>query len=236
MTVSKRSKTWITTLALAAAFFASAGLARLLTPTLVNEKTAPKLESVIPLQFGDWQNISNSTIQVDVNVSPNQTTRDQPYDDLLSRTYIRQDGTRVMLSVAYGSQQRQEVKIHRPELCYPAQGLPVQSLTPIAYPIKSIGGKTITGNRMIASAGPGGVELVSYWIRIGSTYSDSPWVTRMTIIREGLSGHMTDGILVRASQRVPVGTDYDSAFRTQEKFLADLVAFTSKDGLPLIAR
>lgn len=236
MTTRTRSKYWVTTVLVCLGLLASAVLARALTPKLSNQQTAAKLATVIPAQFAQWHNIPTSAIQVDVNLSPNQTTRDQPYDDLLSRTYGSSDGSRIMLSVAYGSQQRQEVKIHRPELCYPAQGLPVQKLIPVSYNIQTGSGKAITGNRMIASAGPGAVELVSYWIRIGSTYSDSPWVTRMTIIREGLSGRMTDGILVRASQRVAVGSDYDAAFRKQEQFLVDLVANSTQDGLNLIAR
>lgn len=236
MTIRTLSKTWLTSVVVCLALLASAVLARALTPKLTDSQTAPKLNSVIPARFAGWQDIPSSAIHVDVSLTPGQTSRDQPYDDLLSRTYGNAEGVRVMLSLAYGSQQRQEVKIHRPELCYPAQGLPVQKLSPITFDIKSASGQPITGNRMIASAGAGAVELVSYWIRIGETYSDSPWVTRMTIVREGLAGRMTDGILVRASQRVAIGSDYQAAFRKQEQFLADLVANSPKEGIDLIAR
>ncbi len=45
------------------------------------------------------------------------------YDDVLMRTYRRADGARVMAAFAYGRSQTQELKIHRPELCYSRAGL-----------------------------------------------------------------------------------------------------------------
>lgn len=219
-----------------AALLVGAVLAMALAPRLRADSPAPALDSVVPKEFSGWTYIPSSTIQVDQTLTPGRTNLDQPYDDILSRTYAFKDGTRIMLTLAYGARQRQEVKIHRPELCYPAQGLKVLDLKPASFPAVPERTSLITGKRMIAASGPGTVELVSYWIRIGATYSDSAWVTRLTILKEGLAGKMTDGILVRASQRVPAGGDYDAAFRKQEQFLADLVAATPAAGRNLIAR
>lgn len=219
-----------------AALLLSAIFAVALAPKLHAETPAPALASVVPTQFAGWTYLPSSTIQVDQTLTPGQTNLDQPYDDILSRTYGSRDGTRIMLTLAYGARQRQEVKIHRPELCYPAQGLKVLELKSASFPTKLQPAGFITGKRMIAASGPGAVELVSYWIRIGTTYSDSAWLTRLTILKEGLAGKMTDGILVRASQRVPAGGDYDAAFRKQEQFLADLVVATPATGRNLIAR
>lgn len=225
-----------TTTLVVLALFLSAISAAIATPKLQNNAPRNSLASVVPTAFGSWHYIPSSTIQPELTLTPGETNQDQPYDDILSRTYSAIDGSRVMLTLAFGARQRQEVKIHRPELCYPAQGLPVLFLKKTSFPITSTTGTPITGNRMIAKSATGTVELVSYWIRIGTTYSDSPWITRLTIVKEGLAGKMTDGILVRASQRVPTGSDYAAAFQKQEQFLADLVAASPANARYLIAR
>ena len=227
------STTLTRTIVICCALVAAAVMAQVLQPKLTAQTGRPALDAVIPKQFGNWQVLPNNAIQVDVALNANEATRDRPYDDLLSRTYSNGQSV-IMLALAYGSQQRQEVKIHRPELCYPAQGLAVTSLAPTSFPIHSPSNTPVTGQRMVAKAGPGAIELVSYWIRIGSTFSDSPWLTRYVIIREGLAGKMTDGILVRVSQRVPENADPEPYFQAQEKFLAELVSATPVDGKKLL--
>lgn len=236
MSLRTQSITITRTVVVCCALVTAAVLAHVLQPKVNAEAAPAKLEQVIPSRFGDWQELPTRALQVDVALNANEATRDRPYDDLLSRTYTDGRGAQIMLALAYGSKQRQEVKIHRPELCYPAQGLAVLQLAPVTFQIPSLNHTPVTGQRMVAQAGPGAVELVSYWIRIGSTYSDSPWLTRYTIIREGLAGKMTDGILVRVSQRVAVNANYEPYFQSQEKFLADLVSATPHDGRNLLIR
>ncbi len=57
---------------------------------------------------------------------------DRPYDDVLMRAYGNSQGDIVLLAVAYGRNQRQEVKIHRPDVCYTAQGFQLVERSPIA--------------------------------------------------------------------------------------------------------
>jgi len=45
------------------------------------------------------------------------------------RAYQNSQGQIVYLALAWGEQQRQEVKIHRPDLCYVAQGFKVWRLS-----------------------------------------------------------------------------------------------------------
>lgn len=49
---------------------------------------------------------------------------DKLYSQTLTRTYINNDGYRIMLSVAYGENQLSSdvTQVHRPEFCYVAQG------------------------------------------------------------------------------------------------------------------
>jgi hypothetical protein len=110
-------------------------LGTLLRPTIAQGNKAPLLATVVPKQIGEWRELPNPMVQVDISVPTTSTNRDRPYDDMVSRTYVNKQGQQIMVALAYGSQQRQEVKIHRPELCYPAQGWRVESLRPVDFQV-----------------------------------------------------------------------------------------------------
>jgi EpsI family protein len=142
-----------------------------------------------------------------------------------------------MLALAYGKNQRQEIKVHRPELCYPAQGFKVLSIHPQTFQgiHSAVNDSDVTGQRMVVDA-KGSKEIVSYWIRIGDTYSSSPWRIRWQILQEGLQGRMTDGILVRVSQRVSADTDPVPHHQLLEKFAGELVAALPKSTSAYLVR
>ena len=130
----------------------------------------------------------------------------------------------MVLALAYGAHQRQEVKIHRPELCYTAQGFEVMRRSPIDVPLSGGLVPPAQGARMLVR-GADRVETVSYWIRIGNLYSRSPWKTRSHIFTEGLRGRVVDGMLVRVSQMLPdLASATPQRFALQEQFLGELVA------------
>lgn len=186
---------------LAALMLLTAYLGFAMTPTLnyVEIKEAQKFINAIPKQFGDWQEVPNNQLQVDlVPKEEGERTTDNPYDDVLMRTYVNSKGQHVQLALAYGKSMRQEVKIHRPELCYYAQGFEVKSLLSSDFGIVSAHNQPIVGKNMLA-VNQNYQEAVSYWIRIGDMYSQSPWQTRFYIIKRGLVGDVVDGVLVRAS-------------------------------------
>lgn len=222
------------TLVLSGVVLAAAAAGRGLRPTLVIDQKPPSLDSLVPKRIGPWQLVPDPRIQVSLSTG-GETTRDQPYDDQILRTYVDGQGHEVMLAVAYGARQRQEVKIHRPELCYPAQGWQVTGIQPTTFDIANSHGPVIAGHRMVVRNG-GLDEAVSYWIRIGSTYSSSAWRTRWVIIQEGMSGRMSDGVLVRLSQRLPAGTTPDEAFDRQASFARLMVQELSPEGRRLLAR
>ena len=214
-------------------FAAFAGNA--LRPKIFESGTRPALADVLPKQVGQWQEVLNPLVQVSMSTTAAETTQDQPYDDQITKTYADAGGHHIMVAVAYGAKQRQEIKIHRPELCYPAQGWKVVSQSPVVFNLHSPSGQPVLGHRMLAAQEQVS-EAVSYWIRIGESYSDSPWTTRMVIIREGLKGRMTDGVLVRFSQRIPPGTDPTEAYTLQEQFARQFVAAVRQDGRALLLK
>lgn len=226
------------TITLTSLLILAAVLGTVLRPTIAEGQKRAALDGTVPKQIGDWRELPNPMVQVDTAVATTEgTSRDQPYDDIVSRTYVNSKGEHIMVALAYGSQQRQEIKIHRPELCYPAQGWQVESLKPATFPVQTAQGLGIPGFRLIAKQTRGqGYELVSYWIRIGNSYSDSAWKTRLAIVKEGLQGKMTDGVLVRVSQRANALPTNDDVFKRQEEFAAQLVAATAAEGQVLLVR
>jgi EpsI family protein len=185
---------------------------------------APPLAVLIPERFGEWtaepQPVAQVLLVPDALENP-AAAQDASYDDVLMRTYRRVDGTRIMAAFAYGRRQTQEVKIHRPELCYYAQGFEVRSLglrdvrlsTAVSIGVPTL----VTQNRART-------EIVTYWIRLGDQLASSAWDMRAQIFRDGLSGRVPDGLLVRASSLAASHADVGRELAHQESFLRDLYA------------
>ena len=208
---------------------AAALAAYALTPTrLVESPTS--LASIVPSRFGSWQEIPSAVRQADLFVRRDTgPDMNNPYDDVLMRSYTNSLGETVMLALAYGRRQTQEVKIHRPELCYIAQGYQITADSQTVID-GAPGLRPIDGHRLLAEA-PGRTEAISYWIRIGDLFSQDAWQTRSYLFREGLlKRRVPDGILVRASQFVSDPTQLDATYRVQERFLLELVQATAPAG------
>ena len=120
-------KLGITAFALAAlmcgASVASIGIRHSATP--VRRSWASCSRPAVPESFGDWIALTGQPAQV---VNPQtKALLDSLYSQILTRTYVHKDGYRIMLSMAYGDDQRGGLQAHRPEVCYPAQGFKVGS-------------------------------------------------------------------------------------------------------------
>lgn len=184
----------------------------------------PRLDQLVPERFGAWVNVPTPLVQVDVTVNESGEARstDSPYDETVMRTYVnRQTGEAVMLALAYGRQQHQEVKIHRPELCYYAQGAAVSDLR-LLRP-DELSGVVPEGTKSMLGVMPDHKEEVLYWIRVGNVISRSALQTRGYIFKEGLKGVIPDGILVRSSQVLQGRGQVPHSIHVQQQFLNDLV-------------
>lgn len=210
----------IRTMAISLMLLVAAATAILATPRLHEDAAPIEMDNSTPSAFGAWQVLPTAAMQVGLTTTANDIN--QPYDQTVMRTYVDTQGHAIQVALAWGRHQRQEIKIHRPELCYPAQGLAVESLKDIQFPLLLPNHQVVVGKRMIAHNSAGQKELVSYWIRIGSLYSGNAWQTRLHIMKEGLAGRVTDGVLVRVSQRLANDQDFDAAFVRQEQFISDL--------------
>lgn len=208
----------------------------LLTPRLPDSNETFVLEEVIPKHFGDWTETKLPYVQVDVQTKVvDDTSINQPYDQKLMRTYENSRGKRIMLALAWGRNQRQEVKVHRPELCYAAQGFQIVSQEEVKLHEITGSSGPIVAKRLLAMSATG-AEAVVYWIRIGSLYTQSAWDTRVHILKEGLLGRISDGILVRASSSIESVEQAAQIYPVIEDFLRDALMAISPPSRYLLVR
>ncbi|EOA03329.1 exopolysaccharide methanolan synthase [Herbaspirillum frisingense GSF30] len=201
----------------------SVAVAGLLVPHEMQTVKAAKLSAVVPTQFGDWREMPSPFLQVDVGLDDGTgRNSDQPYDDVLSRTYVNSHGQMVMLALAYANEQTQDVKIHLPEVCYVAQGFKLRDEQRVEMPMRGQD-HPIAASRFVATQ-KNRVEAVSYWVRIGDGFPNGGLAARWKIFKDGMAGRVSDGILVRASSLMAEKDDEADAFALQQKFLQDLDA------------
>ena len=173
------------------------------------------LEQDIPKHFGHWQLVpSVSSVVVNPEV---QEFLDRVYSQILTRTYINDQGYRIMLSMAYGEDQRGGLQAHRPEVCYPAQGFELISNEPVT--LKTVMGD-VEGRRLMTRLG-GRAEPLTYWFNVGSKPVTGRIERRMEEIRLVMTGGAPDGLLFRVSSIDP---DMQRGFEEQQRFVSELLS------------
>jgi EpsI family protein len=185
-------------------------------PTIALSERRVKIDlaAQIPREFRGWS-IDKSIVPVAPNAEL-QSRLDEIYTQTLSQTYRDVKGNRVMLSIAYGSDQASEATaVHRPEFCYSAQGFNVQDRG-----VKDLAVSTyiIQVNRLMAKLGSRH-EPISYWITLDQTATLPGFGRKLQQLRYGLQGFIPDGMLVRVSV---VTVEEELGYKIQEDFLRDL--------------
>lgn len=197
------------------------GVAQWLTPHKMWADTLPALDlpAVIPAEFGPWRLDPNVTpVLADPTV---EATMHSVYSQSLSRTYVRADGARVMLSIAYGKNQNSaSTAAHRPEFCYTAQGFVVRRTR-----VESIGvdGRELNAVQLMATVGPR-FEPITYWVTLGDRASIPGFARKLDQIKYGLQGWIMDGMLMRVSSLIPSAeqSEQNAAYLLHTAFLNDM--------------
>ena len=202
--------------------FVSAGLAVAFHPIqkIADRVPAPNLETMIPKQFGDWR-IDSDLVPIKVNPDV-QAKLDKIYNQTLSRTYVDGHGNRVMLSIAYGGDQSDALQVHRPNVCYSAQGFLISNMA------KSFLGTDylkIPVMQMVASQGSR-IEPISYWITVGDRVVRGAWEQKLAKVKYGLTGEVPDGILVRVSN---ISSDASSSYILHAGFINSMLKSMSQN-------
>jgi EpsI family protein len=201
--------------ALMLAFFALSTARSLLYPPVL-EAAHIDLASMLAEHFGDWKWLPTDVTGV-VNPQQDEMTA-KIYSQTLTRMYRnRIDGQQIMLVIAYGADQRDDLQVHYPEVCYPAQGFEVFSndkmrlSTPFGYlPVR----------RMETRLNAHRNEPVTYWAMLGDQVVLDGMQKKIAEMRMAWAGKRTDGLLFRVSA---IDARTDHAFASETRFITDLL-------------
>ena len=206
---------WLRNGILLAAMVTASGLATTLKPHEKVADAGPKinLETMIPRQFGDWREAKFGSTQI---VDPQQKAMiDKIYNQTLTRTYVNASGYAIMLSIAYGSDQSDSLQLHKPEVCYPAQGFEIKARTVETVHLPT---GSIPATRLLTTFGAR-KEPVTYWTIVGNRAVRGSIEKKLVEMRFGFSGRIPDGMLVRLSS---IDVDSARAFERQANFAEGL--------------
>lgn len=185
------------------------------TAKLADQRPKVELEALFPKQFGDWRADDNMPALL---VSPDtQALLNKLYNQTLSRTYVNRQGQRVMLSVAYGGDQSDATRAHRPEVCYPAQGFQVLNSSVGSL---DLGGREIKVRRLLTQQSAR-VEPITYWIVVGDKVTVTGFQQKLAQLSYSTRGVVPDGMLVRVST---IDRDESQAYAVQQRFVQQLAA------------
>lgn len=215
-------------LVIALLMLAGAGLALAMKPTqkIADTREKPALDAMIPRQIGEWK-IDTSIVPIEP--SPEVRAQlDKIYNQTLSRTYVNPAGQRVMLSIAYGGDQSDSMQVHKPEVCYAAQGFEV---------FDAVGGTLFTQygelpvKRIMALQGNRN-EPITYWVVVGDKAVLSGMKQKFAQLSYGFTGKVPDGFLVRVSS---IDRDRQGAYQQQEEFIKAMLGAMSETNRARIA-
>jgi EpsI family protein len=206
---------------------AGAGTALALTPrnrlNLLGDK---KLEDAIPKTVGAWTvTPSNAVILPEAEQG---SLSAQLYDQTVSRLYTSDSELPVMMVVAYGSTQSDQLQLHRPEVCYRAFGFEISSTQRVDVPVAP---PSQLPARELTATSNDRVEPILYWTRIGDFLPASGNEQRLMKLRSELQGYIADGVLVRLST---VAEPSPATFGGLQRFAKQMLHATSPYALPAL--
>jgi EpsI family protein len=202
------------TLLPAFALLATGGAAQVLHPKEIPAEKQLNLQKILPAKLGDWSQMPASGV-----VQPDETSdlAHEIYSQELMRSYVNSDGAAIMLLMAYGPSQSQYLQLHRPEICYLANGFNVTSIG--LHNLALARGNALPITRLYTWR-EGRPEPLSYWMRIGDSNPPSQLGRLWVKFRLGLEGEIPDGLLVRVSS---ISANQAYAFELQDNFIRNML-------------
>lgn len=185
------------------------------TTSMAQQRPPIDLETRVPRQLGEWREQTGTAVQL---VNPEaQTLVNKLYSATLTRVYVNRDGYRIMLSIAYGKDQSDALQVHKPEVCYPAQGFQLKAKESVTLDLPD---RRIAATRLLTQLGQRH-EPVTYWIVLGDQITRGGLDKKLKEMRYSLFEHtLPDGMLVRVSS---IDRDTVHAHQMQAAFASALV-------------
>ena len=174
------------------------------------------LEKTLPVAFGQWRAAPGVRL---VEPPGSDTLSHEIYNQEVARGYLDPNGHLVMLLVAYGESQSERLQLHRPEICYAAQGFFVSR--PVDGSLSYNVSEPALEIRRVMTFREERVEPITYWMRIGYDVSEGVLERQRLKLEYGLRGLIPDGALFRVST---VGVPQAESYRIEDQFIRDLIA------------
>jgi EpsI family protein len=182
-----------------------------------------KLSDFLPRKFGPWDSRDVSDLYAPETPDSLQA---RLYGETVARLYTdRRSGAQIMMLMAHGDSQSNELQLHRPEVCYPAFGFALTASTPLELQIGK--GVTVPARRLVAQSSQQRQALV-YWTRLGEYFPVSVTEQRLNRLDAAMHRYIPDGLLARFSM---VESDASIAFKEISIFIPALLAQVPGDRL-----
>jgi EpsI family protein len=205
------------------ACIASAVVAYELKPTrrtsLLTE--GKKISDIVPRAIPGW-----SSREVSDLVAPEtpDSLLARLYGETVGRIYEQQaGGPQIMVLIAHGESESNELQLHRPEVCYPAMGFALSQSAKEDVGIK--GSITIPARHLVARSAER-QETVIYWTRLGEYFPTTVTEQRLVRLYTAMHRYIPDGLLARFSI---IGPDVALSFASIAQFIADLVTHVAPE-------
>jgi len=208
-----------------AAILAAAALAHVLVPRefMARSSETFDLQKIIPRQFGPWTHVPGIRL---IEPPGPDTLASQLYSQELGRAYRDREGHLVMLLVAYGPNQSSRLQLHRPEICYRADGFRIVETARAEIPYRE-STTPLKLTRLVAQREVR-VEPITYWMRIGNNVATNVIERQIIKLKYGLRGIVPDGALIRVST---TGLPVEAAYQLQDRFIRDFLSAVAPEDL-----
>jgi EpsI family protein len=175
-----------------------------------------RFRQMIPAKVGGWASRKSAELVLPAE----DEGQDKLYENLETRIYEGNGLPAIMFLIAYSSVQRNDVHVHRPEVCYPAAGFPILWTKPATV---EVGRRKLLTRELLADRG-GLNERIIYWVRVGDEFPIGWAEQRLTMALSNARGITPDGVLFRVST---IEDDPGRAASALRMFIKQFVAASS---------
>jgi EpsI family protein len=206
-----------------AACLAGAGVAYALQPRrhvslLERGRT---VEEIVPRAFASWKS-QDVTDLVAPKIEDSLASR--LYGETVGRVYRNgETGEEIMMLLAHGDTQSEDLQLHRPEICYPAFGF---SISQNAVTNVGLAANVAIPSRRLVAEAPDRRENIVYWSRLGEFLPLDRRQQQLDRLKTAMQGDIADGMLARFSM---LSADSVAAVAVLQRFIPLLVRAVAPD-------
>jgi len=178
-----------------------------------------KLDDIVPRSFGGW---TSEDVGDPLALNGPGTLSSKLYNQLVTRLYADGRGGQVLMLLAHGERQDDELQLHRPEICFPAFGYQLLADDAVQLPL---GGRVTLPARQLLARSSTDEERVIYWTRVGEYFPLTAGEQKRARFQNTLAGIVPDGVLCRFTT-----ANTPAASAGLHQFLLELIGATAPPG------